>query len=230
MKRCRGKKTPQEILRGWFVCKLNLRKRIRAQRCYRHFRCVSKRKVDDFNVSRGNSVVAQALQIPLKHLSSNRLELQSLTSQSGCSFDMFKNLRRMGYIGYHENSWNVRRSVYMRMAPNLHSTRWHQQKKLSWACCQPLELHWVGRGHRLKFGGWARRPVNPHVLWGLRDWRIHRDRWPHNFACGSREEFWQGDDAGKGMLSWVAGTDCISQFGPKLMVLSYHSLAYKAYI
>ena len=24
------------------------------------------------------------------------------------------------------------------------------------------------------------------LLWGLRDWRIHRDRWTHNFACGQQ--------------------------------------------
>ena len=93
-KMCPEKKRHLKRFCDWCV-KLNpLRKRIRAQRCYRHFRCVSKRKADDFNVSLLKSVVAQALQIPLKHLSSNRLEFQSLTSQSGCSFDMFKNLRR----------------------------------------------------------------------------------------------------------------------------------------
>lgn len=166
-KMCPEKKdTSRDFAR--LMCKLNpLRKRIRAQRCYRHFRCVSKRKADDFNVSLLKSVVAQALQIPLKHLSSNRLEFQSLTSQSGCSFDMFKNLRRediMKHPWIRVQDEDGSKPSFYTLAPTEEA--FMSLLPASWVAIlgtPKVEFFWV---IKLKFGsGWARkRPVNPHVF------------------------------------------------------------------
>lgn len=191
-KMCPEKKdTSRDFAR--LVCKLNpLRKRIRAQRCYRHFRCVSKRKADDFNVSLSKSVVAQALQIPLKHLSSNRLEFQSLTSQSGCSFDMFKNLRREDIMKHPCTRWGWLQTFILHVGTNRRS--FHELAASCLSCNSGDTEGWILLGNQVEIwlGVSTKETCESTriLLWGLRDWRIHRDRWTHHFACGSREEFW----------------------------------------